>query len=1440
MLKGIWGRVGLWLCGGVIATGTGLAYAKPGLDHRFSTPHYAKGELRLDVLDLQVQALGGPVRILRSWKGGQWVWNERWSDLDVLGAADPAVGAADPANADKPYAIVRAGQSYLRASSTTQGQDVYFNNLPQRTLIALQHGLAGYRWQDTQGNRNDYDAQGRMTGYQDHNGIRTTLVRNAEGRIAEIKDHHGATLITLTYTGANLTSAKDYSGREVKYEYSGSRLSAVTDVLGKRWQYHYDTNGLAGYTDPLQQRTTLVLGKDDKVQEHRLPDGRFTQYSYRYDESQEQYYLRTLNEAGLVTERWYDRLGQLVRKQLDGETQFSRSYLLSDRSSDMSKVAEAYRISGKSLSVSKEISQRQGRAPSPYVAQMTEEDAHGNRTLTEYNRYGQTIRVQYADGSEIRKSYDPATNRVSEEINERGIKTQYRYDGKGNLIELIEAAGLSEETRTTYRYDALGQLEQEDRPGDEAAQTPAASWQYGYDGKGNRNLTRDPLGYETRYTHDVQGSVLTVTNALSKTWTSTYDAAGNLKSLKTPLNQETLFGYNDLGQRVSVQAPNGAITTIEPNAAGMPKSITDAANARTQFEYDASQRLVAVVDAYGNRSERHYDKRGRLSAAKDALGATVQYRYEQDRLAGIDYPTYQEDYEYDSRERRLSEVRRFQANGENTSQKDQFGYLANGLSSQWTDAAENATRPGYDSLGRLISSVDAENGVTRFAYDARGNLIQVTDPAGRMTRFRYDARDAVVAEIKVGDGDTPTTERRYAYDDLGNLKQVTTPDSRVSTYHYDDGNRLQRIEHFASGAAAEGGAADSIVEYGYSLLSRLASYEDETSKAVYTHDALGRVESITTTYKQADPVFSKTIRYTYDLNGRRASYTTPEQQTYGYRYTPHGRLAGVSIPGEGSISFQDFNWLMPQSILFPGGNQYSLNYDGLQRYAGRVLKDAAGNPIQSWQYGYDAVGNITAIDSQAGKTSYGYDKLYRLTEAKYPESDGRQNEAYAYDGVGNRLDEATSKDELDITQWQYNAHNQLVSHDGIGYRNNRDGHLIERGALQVDGSLIQSGAIDHWLYQYDARERLVAVQKNGQLLARYTYNPLGQRISKALPQLGATTYYLYSEEGLVGEYDAKGELLQEYAYNPTAPWMSQPLFTRAKSANAQGQSLQVHYYGTSHLGAPEVAFLKSGEVTWQAKAKAFGETTVTLNTLHNPLRFPGQYFDQETGLHYNYFRDYDPVLGRYIESDPIGMVAGKNYYTYSSARPLNAVDVYGLFEGELCPLTDSDYYAAGPYSPVPGEYYTEDGELLRVSIDPSGALVSEDYTRVCEFDYETGLLVNCRQSGAATSECPECYVVGGGRVVVDGGYRLIAYFAMRAAPTYRNFAAGSSARNAWKVLTGGKFFRLRGKPPQYYWQKAGGDYYKAVGSLGRSNSVRNKQMMPLLPLGAVGDAADAR
>ena len=1272
-------RMGLLICTLLLAAASPLALAKPGIDHQFGTPHYSDRSLNLQVLDLEVQALGStPIRIERTWTEGKWVWNEQWGDLEIIGpvveATDDDATGSNVGWLNRPYAVRHAGKSYVRAGGGGGGggaamaedpdADVVLSNLPYRTLTALKRGRSGFRWEDIYGNRNEYDAKGRMTHYVFYNGIQVRMVRDAQQRLSAVKDHLGATLVTYTYTGDDLTRIEDYSGRKVNYEYTDHQLMAVTDVLGQRWEYHYSGKVLAGYTDPLKQRTSLALSGSDSLQEYRRPDGRWTRYSHGFEAKTEQHYLRQEDQSGLVTERWHDRLGHVVRQQVNGELQFTREYTLSDDSSDVSKVAEGYRTSGRSSGSVGGAAMRVDKSPPipVYVTKRVEEDAYGNRTTTEYNRYQQPISTLYPDGSRVSRRYDSATRRLSEKVDERGIKTLYRYDGQGNRSQVIEAAGTPDETVTTYRYDGLGRLVEELRPG--GGETPDARWQYRYDDKGNRTVVIDPLNYETTYTHDVMGNVLKLTNALNKVWTSSYDAAGNLSSLKTPVDQETQYRYDVLGQRTKVMLANNTEQFIELNAAGLPKSITDAANAQTRFEYDSSQRLAAVIDPLGNRNERKYDARGRLLNQTDEANNRTQYQYDKEQLSGIDYPTYSERYQYDNRDQIKSETRAFAQGEETQSQTDQYTYLADGLLERRQDAASHSTGNGYDSLGRIISSSDAEGGITRFAYDKRGNLVQVTDPVGRITQFNYDARNVVIAEIKPGDATAPRTERRYSYDAVGNLKQTITPDGRVSRYQYDDANRLIQSRYFANVILADNNQAERTTSYSYTTLNRLKSYEDEESKAIYEHDTLGRVSETTITYKMASPVFSKSYAYSYDANGRKSTYTNPEEQTYAYRYTAHGQLAGVSIPDEGSISYQDYRWLQPQSVLYPGGSSLHSIYDGLLRYTSRHLKDPAGNPIQTHQYQYDAVGNIAAIQTKDGAQRYGYDKLYRLTEAKYPEGDTRRDEAYAYDGVGNRLDAKTSKEQLDIGQWQYNANNQLVSHEGIGYRYNADGHLTEKGALQGDNSLIQSSGIDYWHYRYDSRERLVEVRKNGQLLVRYAYNPLGQRISKTLAQSNQTTYYLYSEEGVVAEYDQQGNLQQEYAYDPTKPWMSQPLFTRAQRNDTWQWS--VSYFGTSHLGAPEVAFDKSGGVTWRAKAQAFGETQISMSTINNALRFPGQYFDADTGLYQNYFRDYDSRLGRYIQSDPIGLAGGGNTYNYAYSNPIVLGDLYGLEVTMVC------------------------------------------------------------------------------------------------------------------------------------------------------------------------------
>ena len=1262
-------RTGRWIVGGLCLITAALAHAVPGIEHRHLPPNYATERMYLFAQDLEVQALGGKIRIERSWREGQWVWNERWDGLDIIGGQKQGDSWENPkgirlaAMTSGNKGSGSGGAIYIR-HRLDEDENIIYKNLPYRTLIAFKGGKNGYRWLDIYGNYNDYDPAGRMTRYVYANGTQVSFARDAQHRIQHVVDSTGATLITFTYEGDKLTRLSDYSGREVRYEYEGDRLSAVIDVLGKRWEYHY-SGVLSGYTDPLGQRTQISLA-GNSLREVKQPDGRWIRYSYGYDQESEEFRVRTQDESGKIVQRWHDRMGHVVRKEINGELQFTRQFVLSDKSTDVRKIPARFSAGVSSTGgggggssgsgIPMDWNKKEEQPDPPYVMRRIHTDSRGVQTITHYNRNYQITRIQYPDGSEINRSYHPGTALLAEHIDERGIVTRYGYDASRNLASVVRAVGRPEQQSTTYRWDGHNRLIEEVRAGDTI--TPESRWEYRVDARGNRTAIIDPYRNETTFTHDAIGNVLTVTNALNRTWTAERDLAGNLKSVTTPLGLVTAYTLDDLGQRTLVTLANQGEISIVPNAAGLPDSITDAANATTRFEYDAGMRLKSVIDGMGDRQETSYDNRGRLSTQKDGLGNITRFRYDNDRLDGVNYPTFAENYIYDEQGQQKSRSRSYPVEGVSRIETERFDYYADGLLKQHLDGNGAPTEGGYDGLGQLATRTDAEGGVTQLAYDSRGNLVQVTDPAGRITQFRYDERDELIAEIKPGDADTPRTERRYGYDEVGNLSRVISPDGRISLYSYDPDNRLVTARHYPNQSTEQGDQPERTTTYGYNALGRVERIDDEETRLVYTHDAMGRVESIATTFKTASPPFTKTLAYSYDLAGRKASFTNAESITYSYGYTAHGELASVTIPGEGSISYQDYQWLQPQQILFPGGSAVRIYNDGLMRYSRRALQDVAGNTQRSWGYDYDAVGNITAIRENDGQIDYGYDRLYRLTEARYPEDDSRSNEAYAYDGVGNRLDAKTTPEELDISQWQYNAHNQLVSHDGIGYRYNADGHLIEKGALQADGSLAQANGIDHWHYRYDSRERLVEVDKNGQLLARYAYNPLGQRSSKYLPQQARTLYFLYSEEGLVAEYDAQGALIQEYAYDPTSTWMTQPLFTRARRSDNGKWSLS--YLANSHLGTPEMAFEKSGEVIWQAGAQAFGRTEIEVSKIVNNLRFPGQYFDAETGLQDNYFRVYDSQVGRYVESDTIGLAGGVNTSGYVGGNPLNLVDPYGL------------------------------------------------------------------------------------------------------------------------------------------------------------------------------------
>jgi RHS repeat-associated protein len=186
-----------------------------------------------------------------------------------------------------------------------------------------------------------------------------------------------------------------------------------------------------------------------------------------------------------------------------------------------------------------------------------------------------------------------------------------------------------------------------------------------------------------------------------------------------------------------------------------------------------------------------------------------------------------------------------------------------------------------------------------------------------------------------------------------------------------------------------------------------------------------------------------------------------------------------------------------------------------------------------------------------------------------------------------------------------------------------------------------------WTYVYDLSNKLIRVLSGSNQVAEYTYNGAGQRIKKVTQT--ETRIFHYDLLGhLIAETNQNGQMFAEYVY------LGDQLLTLIKPGEL------AYYFHNDHLGTPQVLTDDSQTVAWKAAYTPFGGAVPSIETVENPFRFPGQYYDQETGLHYNYFRYYDPSTGRYITPDPIGLEGGINLFSYAANNPINHIDTRGL------------------------------------------------------------------------------------------------------------------------------------------------------------------------------------
>jgi RHS repeat-associated protein len=466
-----------------------------------------------------------------------------------------------------------------------------------------------------------------------------------------------------------------------------------------------------------------------------------------------------------------------------------------------------------------------------------------------------------------------------------------------------------------------------------------------------------------------------------------------------------------------------------------------------------------------------------------------------------------------------------------------------------------------------------------------------------------------------------------------------------------------------------GGGVDAVYHYDgdndaasrSNAIGRLTGTEKSGAITSFAYDARGNLVSEATSIEGAD----YTTGYRYDGNDRIVEIDYPTGRAVFYERDRQGRIVRVTASHDGGIVTlaEDVEYLPfgpAKGMTLGNGQTVALVYDEDYRLRRKRVPD-----LMDWRWEYDARDNVTALTdarNAAGSQTLGYDALNRLAEAEGPYGDI----AYDYDSIGNRLSR-TVDGRTETYRYAMDSHRlQSVTESGgiIAFDYDAVGNTVTRGSTR---------------YDYDPAGRLRRITRDGAtVVADQGYDARGRRFTRTLPEKDRTEIHHYNRQGnLIAETNTNGDVLREYVYlngKPLAMFTRRisrtekalkdkpiPKHARKRIRRAQTRRMPIEpfYVHTDHLGTPKLLTDTNGDMVWRGEYRPFGEVTVTTKSVENPLRFPGQHADGLNGLYYNHFRDYDPTLGRYIESDPIGLDAGFNTYGYVHQNPLRFIDPDG-------------------------------------------------------------------------------------------------------------------------------------------------------------------------------------
>ena len=1147
--------------------------------------------------------------------GNKWTHTYQRS---VRTAPAPLGGDGVPAGAPNAVLVSHGDGSYFQFTRRGNAY-VVDGNLPESvTRIEAADGTtAGWEVVNIADETEHYDGSGRLQWIRNRAGLKHTLHYNSAGQLVSVADDFGRSLV-------------------LAYDPDSGLLASMTDPAGQVTRYSYDEE---------TANATVVL----------YPDGRSRAYHYE-DLAQRSHLTGLTDERGVRLATWaYDYRGRVVvsthqngvdkhvLRYRDNQTVVvdpvgtERTYRYTKMHERPYLVSVTQACGGCANGGTSEL-RYDSRG---YIA--SRKDFNGNQTTYSHNARGlQESRVEAA-GTPLARTFSTQWHsqfrrpvKLTEPLAGGSRVTQFDYDAEGNLTSVsMTAAGV---TRAwAYEVNDRGQILAVDGPRTDVADIVSATFD---DVTGNRLTSTDALDHATQFTgYDAHGRLTEMRDAAGSITTYAYDLRGRPtdiveKAADTDPGEATHFDYDETGNLTRLTLPDGSWIAYTHDDSSRLTDIAD----------NLGNRVHYTLDAQGSRiKEDTHDTTGSLAST---LGRVI------DELG------------------RLKESR-----GARADEVYAYTYDGNGNEKTVTDPLAHVTTNVWDALDRLsrtdlLDASDADHAAIVYGYDAADNLTTVTDPRELVTRYAYTGFNELATLTSPDTGIT-----QYRYDAAGNLTQVTDARNRRAVHAYDAANRQVQVQYGVAQGDTGLASVEDVVSFAYDeatggdgALGRLTSADvapgngaPGASRLDFRYDAHGRVVR-STQQLGTGPVLA--IDQNYDDGGRIDERTLPSGAVIGYGYGADGRVTTITV--NGVVIVRDIDYF-PFGDVRKWKQGDSVDYTRVFDQDGRVKEHRAGSVTR--QIAYDAASRITAqADLGVGGTSnwsYGYDAQDRLISAGNAASAGPTaglSLSWAYDATGNR-ESATS--------------DGVVTAYATAPTSN---HLLQMGSAartyDASGNTISDGA---WGYVYGARNRLVEVTQAGAALATYAYNAFGERVCKATTGQCPTsasagsgyTQYVYDDAGhLLGEYDGAGNRIQETLWLDDTPVavLRSASGTTAVPSTLGGMPVGDAYafwIEPDHLDTPRVIVNQAHQIVWRWDSDPFGETPANENPsglgtfAYNP-RFPGQYFDAETGLHYNYFRDYEPETGRYVESDPIGLRAGVQTYAYASSYALGLADPFGL------------------------------------------------------------------------------------------------------------------------------------------------------------------------------------